>query len=74
HKFNYVPIPVQHLIDANFEEKNARNLMLIGNSNSIVTLQTYRLRQKGIEPVVIIGSQFPDDIDGGDCSYLNRIM
>ncbi|CAG8470531.1 17412_t:CDS:2, partial [Cetraspora pellucida] len=76
YRFEYVPIPVQELIDANFEEKNARNLMLIGNSNSIVTLQMYRLRRKGNEPVVIIGSQFADDIDGGDYSYaiLNRIM
>ncbi|KAF0492992.1 e3 ubiquitin-protein ligase [Gigaspora margarita] len=66
----------EELIDANFEEKNARNLMLIGNSNSIVNLQTYRLRQKDFEPVIIIGSQFPDNIDGGDYSYaiLNRSL
>ncbi|CAG8763139.1 26889_t:CDS:10 [Gigaspora margarita] len=69
HRFDYIPIPVQKLIDANFEERNAQNLMLIGNSNSIVTLQAYRLCQKNIELVVIIGSQFPDDIDGGDYSY-----
>ncbi|CAG8574000.1 16629_t:CDS:10, partial [Gigaspora margarita] len=74
--YKYVPIPVQELIDINFEEKGARNLMLIGNSNSIVSLQTYRLRRRDIEPVVIIGSQFPDDKDGDDYSYaiLNRIM
>ncbi|KAF0557209.1 e3 ubiquitin-protein ligase [Gigaspora margarita] len=74
HRFDYIPIPVQELIDANFEERNARNLILIENSNFIVTLQAYWLRQKNIEPVVIIGSQFPDNIDGGDYSYaiLNR--
>ncbi|CAG8532603.1 7300_t:CDS:10, partial [Acaulospora morrowiae] len=75
-KFNYTPIPVQELINANLAEKDARNLMLIGNGNSIVTFQTYQLRQQNIEPVVIIGSQFPDDKDGGEYSYatLNRIM
>ncbi|CAG8539266.1 11960_t:CDS:10, partial [Gigaspora rosea] len=74
--YKYVPIPVQELIDINFKEKGARNLMLIGNSNSIVSLQIYRLRRRDIEPVVIIGSQFPDDKDGDDYSYaiLNRIM
>ncbi|CAG8632902.1 13269_t:CDS:10, partial [Gigaspora margarita] len=74
--YKYVPIPVQELIDMNFEEKDARNLMLIGNSNSIVSLQIYRLRRRDIEPVVIIGSQFPDDKDGDDYSHaiLNRIM
>ncbi|KAF0511752.1 e3 ubiquitin-protein ligase [Gigaspora margarita] len=74
--YKYVPIPVQELIDMNFEEKDARNLMLTGNSNSIVSLQIYRLRRRDIEPVVIIGSQFPDDKDGDDYSYaiLNRIM
>ncbi|CAG8468220.1 46_t:CDS:10, partial [Acaulospora colombiana] len=75
-KFTYNPIPVQDLINANLAEKGARNLMLIGNSNSIVTLQAYKLRQQNIEPIVIIGSQFPDDRDGGEYSYatLNRIM
>ncbi|CAG8452161.1 3664_t:CDS:10, partial [Acaulospora colombiana] len=75
-RFTYIPIPVQDLINANLTEKGARNLMLIGNSNSVVTLQDYKLRQQNIEPIVIIGSQFPDDKDGGEYSYvtLNRIM
>ncbi|CAG8447585.1 8222_t:CDS:10, partial [Acaulospora morrowiae] len=71
-KFNYTPIPVQELINANLAEKDARNLMLIGNGNSIVTFQTFQLRQQNIEPVVIIGSQFPDDKDGGE--YLNATL
>ncbi|CAG8547768.1 12126_t:CDS:10 [Acaulospora morrowiae] len=75
-KFTYTPIPVQELINANLAEKDARNLMLIGNGNFIVTFLTYQLCQQNIEPVVIIGSQFPEDIDGVDYSYatLNRIM
>ncbi|KAF0511754.1 e3 ubiquitin-protein ligase [Gigaspora margarita] len=72
--YKYFPIPVQQLIDINFEEKGARNLMLIGNSNSIVSLQTYRLRRRDIEPVVIIGSQFPDDKDGDDIHMLFSII
>ncbi|KAF0560049.1 e3 ubiquitin-protein ligase [Gigaspora margarita] len=72
HRFDYILIPIQKLIDENYEERNAQNLMLIGNSNSIVTLQTYRVANK-----ILSWSLLSDhDIDYRDYSYaiLNRIM
>ena len=68
------PIPIEQLIDSNLDERDTRHLMVIGKSDSIVDLLTYQLRRKNLEPVVILGSQFPDD--QGDYSYsvLNRIM
>ena len=70
----YEPIPIEKLIDSNLEERDTRHLMVIGKSDSIVDLLTYQLRRKNLDPVVILGSQFPDD--QGDYSYsvLNRIM
>ena len=67
------PIPIEKLIDSNLDD-DARHLMVIGKSDSIVDLLTYQLRRKNLDPVVILGSQFPDD--QGDYSYsiLNRIM
>ncbi|KAF0525877.1 e3 ubiquitin-protein ligase [Gigaspora margarita] len=83
---------VEELIKANLEDKNARHLMIIGKSDSIVNILTYKLRlwskefsEKNpksdqintwdLDPVIIYGSQFPDDFDG-DYQYgiLNRIM
>ncbi|CAG8750085.1 11767_t:CDS:2, partial [Racocetra fulgida] len=74
------------------QDKNARHLMIIGKSDSIVNILTYKLRLWGkefseknpksdqintwdLDPVIIYGSQFPDDFDG-DYQYgiLNRIM
>ncbi|CAG8709962.1 9694_t:CDS:2, partial [Acaulospora morrowiae] len=76
HEFIYTSISVKKLINANLAEKDSRHLMLIGNSNAIVTLLTYQLRQQNIESVAVIGSQFPDDKDGGKYSYatLDRLM
>lgn len=82
---SYMKYPVEDLIRANLEDKNARHLMVIGKSNSIVNLLTYRLRQwnkeskfdndTNFEPVVIYGSQFPNDFDGDyQYSVLCRIM
>jgi hypothetical protein len=70
----YEPIPIEKLIDSNLDERDTRHLMVIGKSDSIVDLLTYQLRRKNLDPVVILGSQFPDD--QGDYSYsvLNRIM
>jgi len=66
---------VQDLIYENLKEKDARHLMVIGKSDSIVNLITYYLRSLGMDPMVLCGSQFPDDADG-DYSYgvLSRIM
>ncbi|CAG8460377.1 17990_t:CDS:10, partial [Racocetra fulgida] len=79
--------------EANLKDKDARHLMIIGKSDSIINILTYKLRQWSkefskmkdntvqettawdLEPVVIYGSQFPDDFDG-DYQYgvLSRIM
>ena len=68
------PIPIEKLIDSNLDERDTRHLMVIGKSDSIVDLLTYQLRKKNLEPVVILGSQFPDDLGDYSYSVLNRIM
>ncbi|CAG8475879.1 285_t:CDS:10, partial [Dentiscutata heterogama] len=91
---HHIQFSAEDLIKANLKDKNARHLMLIGKSDSIVNILTYKLRywnkelseKKDIdaidektswdlEPVVIYGSQFPDDCDD-DYQYgvLSRIM
>ena len=73
--YRYYPLSVQDLIYENLKEKEGRHLMVIGKSDSIVNLITYYLRSLGMDPMVLCGSQFPDDADG-DYSYgiLSRIM
>ena len=73
-EYNYKAIPNWHLINANLEDKDARHLMVIGKSDSIVSLLNYQLRKKGLDPVIILGSQFPEDQDDYSYSVLNRIM
>jgi len=70
----YKQIPIEKLINSNFDDPDARHLMVIGKSDSIVNLLTYQLRRRDLDPVIILGSQFPDD--QGDYSYsvLSRIM
>ena len=68
------PIPIEKLIDSNLDERDTRHLMVIGKSDSIVDLLTYQLRKKNLEPVVILGSQFSDDLGDYSYSVLNRIM
>src|SRR2546430_5517652 len=70
----YKPIPTEQLINSNLDDSDARHLMVIGKSDSIVNLLTYQLRRKKLDPVVILGSQFPDDQDDYSYSVLNRIM
>ncbi|CAG8500146.1 9201_t:CDS:10 [Diversispora eburnea] len=72
--WSYYQVPVKDLINANLEDDNARHLMIIGNSSSIVNLLTYQLRAVGLEPVVIFGSQFPNDRDDYSYTVLSRIM
>ncbi|CAG8477692.1 8259_t:CDS:10, partial [Cetraspora pellucida] len=77
---------IEDLIKANLKDKNSRHLMIIGKSDSIVNILSYKLKQWNndpkfndtnfdLEPVVIYGSQFPNDF-GGDYQYsvLSRIM
>ncbi|GBC08609.1 hypothetical protein RclHR1_08250006 [Rhizophagus clarus] len=73
-EYVYKPIPIWNLINANLEDKDARHLMVIGKSDSIVNLLNYQLTKKGLDPVVILGSQFPEDQDDYSYSVLNRIM
>jgi hypothetical protein len=68
----YKRIQTEELIDSNLKDRNARHLMIIGDSNSIVSLLTYQL--KALDPVVILGSQFPDDQEDYYYNLLGRIM
>src|ERR1043165_1810144 len=73
----YKPIPIEQLINSNLDDSEARHLMVIGKSVSIVNLLTYQLKNredKDLDPVVILGSQFPDDQDDYSYSVLSRIM
>jgi hypothetical protein len=70
----YKPISIEKLIDSNLDDPDARHLMIIGKSDSIINLLTYQLKNKGLDPVVILGSQFPDDQDDYFYSVLGRIM
>src|SRR6266498_2143189 len=70
----YKPIPIEQLIDSNLDDSDARHLMVIGKSDSIVNLLTYQLRKRDLDPVVILGSQFPDDQEDYYYSVLRRIM
>ncbi|RIA93442.1 hypothetical protein C1645_819410, partial [Glomus cerebriforme] len=72
--WKYRPIPIEHLINSNLDDPDARHLMVIGKSDSIVNLLTYQLRSKNLDPEVILGSQFPDDQDDYSYNVLNRIM
>ncbi|CAG8547803.1 405_t:CDS:2, partial [Scutellospora calospora] len=72
--WEYTPIPVEELINANLDDEGARHLMVIGKSDSIVSLLTYQLRSRNLDPVIILGSQFPDDRDDYSYSILSRIM
>ncbi|CAG8527907.1 30424_t:CDS:10, partial [Racocetra persica] len=70
----YNPIPTEKLIHMNLDDEGARHLMIIGRSDSVVNLLAYQLRQRNLDPVIIFGSQFPDDQDDYSYSILNRIM
>ncbi|GBC14226.1 hypothetical protein GLOIN_2v1789429 [Rhizophagus irregularis DAOM 181602=DAOM 197198] len=70
----YKQIPIEQLIASNLDDSDARHLMVIGKSDSIVNLLTYQLRMRDLDPVVILGSQFPDDRDDYYYNVLRRIM
>ena len=70
----YKQIPIEKLIDSNLDDPDARHLMVIGKSDSIVNLLTYQLKNRDLDPVVILGSQFPDDQDDYSYSVISRIM
>ncbi|PKK65362.1 hypothetical protein RhiirC2_68609 [Rhizophagus irregularis] len=70
----YEQIPIGRLIDSNLNDSDARHLMVISKSDSIVNLLTYQLRRRDLDPVIILGSQFPDDQEDYYYSVLRRIM
>jgi hypothetical protein len=70
----YTPIPIVKLIDSNLDDLDARHLMVIGKSDSIVNFLTYQLKQRYLDPVVMLGSQFPGDQDDYYYNVLRRIM
>ncbi|UZO21060.1 uncharacterized protein OCT59_013464 [Rhizophagus irregularis] len=72
--WTYKQIQIEQLIDSNLKDTDSRHLMVIGKSDSIVNLLTYQLRRRDLDPVVILGSQFPDDQEDYYYSVLRRIM
>ncbi|RGB33408.1 hypothetical protein C1646_816080 [Rhizophagus diaphanus] len=72
--WTYKQIPIEQLIVSNLKDTDARHLMVIGKSDSIVNLLTYQLRRRDLDPVIILGSQFPDDQEDYYYSVLRRIM
>ncbi|PKK68874.1 hypothetical protein RhiirC2_867041 [Rhizophagus irregularis] len=70
--WTYEQIPTSILINDNLTSEGSRHLMVIGKSDSIVNILTYQLRE--MNPVVILGSQFPEDRDDYSYSILSRIM
>ncbi|CAB4494063.1 unnamed protein product [Rhizophagus irregularis] len=70
----YEQIPIGQLIDSNLNDSDARHLMVISKSDSIVNLLTYQLRRRDLDPVIILGSQFSDDQEDYYYSVLRRIM
>ncbi|PKC00366.1 hypothetical protein RhiirA5_459097 [Rhizophagus irregularis] len=70
----YKQIPIEKLIDSNLNDPDARHLMVISKSDSIVNLLTYHLRKRNLDSVVILGSQFPNDRNDYSYNVLNRIM
>ncbi|CAG8653071.1 1680_t:CDS:2, partial [Acaulospora morrowiae] len=78
--WEYKPIPISTLINANLNDESARHLMVIGKSDFIINFLTHHLyiekksKEEGLDPVVIIGSQFSDDQQDYSHGVLSKIM
>jgi len=75
--WTYNPIPIDILINENLKSEGSRHLMVIGKSDSIVNILTYQLHERNerkLDPVIILGSQFPEDRDDYSYSILSKIM
>ena len=72
--FSFSRFEIGKLINSNLDDPDARHLMVIGKSDSIVNLLTNQLRRRKLDPVVILGSQFPDDREDYSYGVLRRIM
>lgn len=70
----YKPIPIEELINLNLEDPDARPLMVIGRNDTIVNLLTCQLKEKNLDPVLILGSQFPSDREDYLYNILSRIL
>ncbi|RUP51300.1 LOW QUALITY PROTEIN: hypothetical protein BC936DRAFT_148836 [Jimgerdemannia flammicorona] len=73
----YQAPPIKDLISANLEDTvEGRHLMVIGNSGSVIGILEHVMRQQGLDPLIIYGSQLPDDKMTNDYSYsvLNKIL
>ncbi|RHZ80791.1 hypothetical protein Glove_132g18 [Diversispora epigaea] len=73
-EWKYKPISTLELINTNLKDESARHLMIIGKSDFIIDILTHQLSDEGLEPVVILGSQFPDDQEDYSYSVLSRII
>jgi hypothetical protein len=56
--WSYKPI---QLIQSNLEDPDSRHLMIIGKNEATISLLVDQLQKSQMKPLVIIGSQFPDD-------------
>ncbi|CAB5385552.1 unnamed protein product [Rhizophagus irregularis] len=72
HSWFYKQIPTEQLVNSNLNYHDGRHLMIIDESDSIVNLLTYQLRN--LDPVLIFGSQFPDDQSDYSYSVMRKIM
>lgn len=65
--------PIQ-LIKSNLNDPDSRHLMIIGKSEATQSLLVDQLQKSGMNPLVIIGSQFPDDGKDYYCDVLKKII
>ncbi|GES94841.1 hypothetical protein GLOIN_2v1778799 [Rhizophagus clarus] len=56
--WSYKPL---ELIKSNLDDLDSRHLMIISKSEATVSLLVDQLQKRKMKPLVIIGSQFPDD-------------
>lgn len=65
--------PIQ-LIKSNLNDLDSRHLMIIGKSESTLSLLVDQLQKSGMNPLVIIGSKLPDDSKDYYCDVLKKII
>lgn len=69
--WSYEPI---QLIKSNLDDPDSRHLMVIGKSEATVSLLVDQLQKSKMNPLVIIGSQFPDDSKDYYYDVLKKII
>ncbi|RUS21992.1 hypothetical protein BC937DRAFT_90712 [Endogone sp. FLAS-F59071] len=76
-QIGYQDISVLDVITSNLKDTiEGRHLMVIGNTGVVVGILQHVMTSQGLDPVVIYGSQLPDDQMTNDYSYgvLNKIL